>query len=281
MMLPLLLAAPILGGTPTTVGQFPTVVAIKVGQGLCTGTLVSSKMIMTAGHCITPDIVGVPDDEALVASIEVYFDTLSIGMTGTPHKAKRVIHAGFDETVVGIHDIGLIELDTLVTDRLPSHVNFYAAAAPAIGTVGTMVGYGQTSSGSAGVEYYLEERTSVSCPTAVPASLGVDAKDENLLCFAQTDGKGKCHGDSGGPTFMMQGGVPVVVGVTSFGDGACEIVGADTRTDAESTFLIANVPDICVGSEPCGRDDGGGCSTSGGAGLAIAAALAGLRRRKR
>ncbi|MCX5743899.1 MAG: trypsin-like serine protease [Proteobacteria bacterium] len=278
-------AATILGGTKTKVGDYKTVVMLEVGQGLCTGTLISPTFVLTAGHCIDPTIVGATSEAALVSAMKVHFDTVDVGLSsGTVVRAKRVIHAGFDANNVGQHDVGLVELATPVTDREPSRVNLVAAAAPAAGTVATMVGFGQTLSGGAGVEYVVTNRVSGKCADVVPPTSGLPTpQDANLLCFSQTDSKGKCHGDSGGPSFESIDGVPFVVGVTSFGDQTCEVFGADTRTDIEATFLTTNVPDLCAAAD-CGSD-AGCCDTRGRGGptslLAIGLVGFALRRKRR
>jgi hypothetical protein len=74
--------------------------------------------------------------------------------------------------------------------------------------------------------------------------------DLNLLCFNQTNGTGKCEGDSGGPSFAMVNGQQMQVGITSFGDQQCAQFGADTRTDAEMDFLMQHVPEL----KPCTKD---------------------------
>src|SRR5262249_61626127 len=111
------------------------------------------------------------------------------------------------------------------------------AKAP-VGIKVTMVGYGATAQGgggNVGIEYVVDQ-TSVACATTGGGS------DQNLLCFNQVSGKGKCEGDSGGPSFAMIDGRLTQVGITSFGDQDCAQYGADTRTDAERAFLLQHVP---------------------------------------
>ena len=95
-----------------------------------------------------------------------------------------------------------------------------------------------------------------------------------------SDSKGKCSGDSGGPSFATINGKRTVVGITSFGDKACQQFGADTRTDIELAFLLANVPELrptCAIDADCapGLCFRGGCIgapfTSGGIGSTCAA----------
>src|SRR4051812_14837066 len=100
--------APILGGTPATVGQFPTVVAIRVGGGLCTGTLITKDWVLTAAHCVTPAVVGVADQATLTASIEVQFNTVNINQVqGTIVKASDSIpDPMFTISMLGQYDSG-------------------------------------------------------------------------------------------------------------------------------------------------------------------------------
>ncbi len=250
-------SSPILGGTPASAGQYPTVVAI-VNNSICTGTLVAPNLVLTAAHCVSPSVLGYSNQNQVTNATQVVFDSTDIyGSSGFGVDAAMTQpNPSFNINALGSNDIGVIQLAQSITDRTPTAINRIHNDAP-IGVTTTLIGYGMTDGydqNSAGSLNVLTNKSTVSCNSSGMGS------DSNLLCYNQSDGRGSCSGDSGGPAFATIGGVRKVVGVTSFGDQYCQQYGAYTRVDAELDFVDQYLtgPDcssdgVCV--EECGSTD--------------------------
>jgi len=235
----------ILNGDAIAVGQFPTVVAVVVGQGgLCTGTLVAPDVVVTAAHCLSPAVLGYSNQAEVTQLTQVVFDSTNV-FSGQGRAIRAVETLPIPTfTRPGQPDVGIVRLAESVTDRTPTPVNTDPSVI-AVGTEVTMVGYGLTEDGQSGAGFFLKGRESTAC-----SSYGVS--DQMFMCFSQTAGLGKCSGDSGGPSFGMVDGVETLIGITSFGDQNCEFFGADFRVDAGRAFLEANVPEIfCIDDGLC------------------------------
>ena len=59
-------------GNGTTTGQFPTVVYLKVGDSMCTGTIITKWAVLTAAHCVKTD----SGDWLDVNKIKVYYGSI-------------------------------------------------------------------------------------------------------------------------------------------------------------------------------------------------------------
>lgn len=290
---------PIVGGTIDT-GD-PAVVILDLGGGLCTGTVISPHVVLTAGHCVDGSTVNVRFENEFGAGGEVI------------QSIQEITHQSAD--------LGLIAMgEASPVPAIPANI------APLEGLEGQpvrIVGFGVTSEN--GSDSGLKRQGTASLDDLLS---GGEMATTN-------DPQGTCYGDSGGPNFMTIQGVEVVAGVTSRGTDICG-AGLDiaVRADSFRTWIDAFVamhdtpgcgangtcvpgctpvdpdcdiappdagvhePDADTGGEDPDAgpgnggggdddpDDGGtitgGCATGGGAGWLVGLiALVGLRLRRR
>jgi Trypsin/Bacterial pre-peptidase C-terminal domain len=209
----------------------------------CSGTLIGCSTFVTAAHCVC-DLTGAscqsgsgaprPGDWLVFFQNAGFFAVQSIA-----------VQPGFDFPA---DDVAVLTLATPVTGIPPTSL---VSAEPALGSDGTLVGFGRSGGGKD--DYGLKQRGSV-----VTASCGGSLPD-GLVCWNFQNPVGPpgadsntCNGDSGGPLFQDLGSGPLLAGITS-GGNSFDCLANDMSYDTSVAFQRAWI-------ESRGGSDLGGAS---------------------
>jgi hypothetical protein len=197
----------------------------------CSGTLLSSTLFLTAGHCT----------EAPAAHVEIWFDAdveSGIPANGYPFTGNvggtPYTHPDYDPNAFYLYDLGVVVLDE------PMEIGEYGVL-PELNVLDklarrrglqnvtfTAVGYGLQRINPVFVE--AERVRMLATPHLVQINTPGFTGDFSLLLSNNASTGGTCFGDSGGPNFI--GISNVVGGVTSFGlNGTCGGTGGVYRVD--------------------------------------------------
>jgi hypothetical protein len=235
-----------------------------VGSMLCSASLIAPDVVIAAGHC---DLSLFIDTDK---PIDYYFSTkLDVSDFGpkfselpdhTVKIAKMVPHPDFNLENVGVglretKDIMLLFLEEPITDIKPAKLMSRAEAdLLKEGADVDIVGYGRRHVVSLG-------RKDVGVKYQGPSTIKRIGDYEMQIGSGGGDAH-KCHGDSGGPTYMIvdkgtRREHTALIGITShaYDHSDCWNGGVDTRVDRYLDWIDATLEEACAdGSRPACAD---------------------------
>ncbi|XP_062542377.1 trypsin beta-like [Armigeres subalbatus] len=208
----------IIGGTPATLGEFPSKVSLQTSQTsahFCGGTLLTLRHVLTAAHCIT-DIQGVP---MVATKIQAMADDLNVipSMNSATRQVRLAmslnIHEKYNPSSLA-NDIAIVKLVNEFTKTNTLYPSKRISSAPSAGQLCSLAGWGVVAENSQNISpslqrVNLEVVSFEQCNAAFQGALV-----RGMMC-ASAPGRDACQGDSGGALICQNR----VAGVVSFGSG--------------------------------------------------------------
>ncbi|XP_062549427.1 brachyurin-like [Armigeres subalbatus] len=200
-------------------GQFPYQAALVVnftdGIGMCGGSILTQKFILTAAHCVYDALGGTAIMGAHNIRLteptqqRISFDADDINM----HSGYTYISPHNDIATIRLNDL-MIFNDRVVPIKLPTAADIRTFTY----FTGTVSGFGQTSNDTSEVLMFLRKPTITNMECFRYWGNWVDHRN---ICLSGAGGPASCVGDSGGPLTVKVGAI-VQVGIVSFGTpGLC------------------------------------------------------------
>ena len=235
----------IVGGQEADLHEFPFTVYLLIGyevnggmaQGMCGGSILSSKYILTAAHCVHNDEYGWAEAENInvAAGMNDISQRTANLQTATVKKYYKTAYN--PQTMV--NDIVVLELAQEL--NLNSYVQpICLTSGNYAGRYGKIMGWGLSNYGATG------EPTDVTLPMMQKLDVEIISNREcsqisynpmnmdsaRRVCIAYRNNKvGACMGDSGGPLVVNEGGKYKQVGLLSHGSSPCgHVNGYDVYT---------------------------------------------------
>lgn len=202
---------------------------------ICTGTLISPTVFLTAGHCIVgmKGMFGLDPDD-----VSVSFDSVIAGNPVTYNVVSAYIDPNYNHTWSDPHDLAVLILGGEVTGITP-------AVLPPLGLLDEMKASGELKNQQFVAVGYGTVRDD---KTGAPPVLSLDgvrryttgnfsALTQSWLKISKnpaTGDGGGCWGDSGGPHFLVLDEKEILIAVTGGTDAACRSSDWGYRLDTES-----------------------------------------------
>jgi secreted trypsin-like serine protease len=220
----------------------------------CSGTLIHSRVFLTAGHCTDYLEYLMAAGRLTIEGVKVSFDADNALEKKLLAVEEVITHPDYNWTYSNSYDVGVLILKKPVK-RLP------LATLPEEGFLDRLLAEGKLRQGSDGAKFTVVGYGST-LEWPPPDIIFPDGKRrvaeseyqtllKAWLRMSQnqaTDDGGTCYGDSGGPAFWTEpDGTEILVGVTSWGDMQCVATGFNYRVDIPET--VDYLDDVIAGLE--------------------------------
>lgn len=246
----------VINGEPAKPGSFPYLAAVITNEGICSGTVVSSTVILTAGHCVVD-----ADYTGLLSPSEFAVITGSVDRTAVSRTVSTVSRVAINPNFTYIAPSGPPTRADVAVLGLSQPITAPAVAIATTKTWGTgtpvaTVGWGRTAADepSPATLHYGEAvvQGSAFCSSESPifqSAWNLCALDYPYEEFTT------CKGDSGGPLLMIAPGTssqPLQIGVTSYGATTCSPDRASfyARTDVTAPWLQRKIEEYAPPPPP-------------------------------
>jgi secreted trypsin-like serine protease len=232
----------IVGGVEAIPNSWPWTVSLQLRGHFCGGTLIDTRHVLTAAHCLTSTI---SSQLRVVAGLHSR-QNLNTGRVQNLGVSRIFLHEQYN-SVTQAHDIAVVRLSQPV--QLNSYVSLICLPGPdpqELASV-TAAGWGATYKGSPlpdALRQVTVQVTNNQAKAAYPAYFNVQRQIGASIPY--TGGKDSCQGDSGGPLMYNANGVWYLSGVVSFGNdcGLRNYPGVYTRTSAYLAWIQSKIQSV-------------------------------------
>lgn len=266
-------------GTPSTVSEHTAVLQLFYNDrdygkyDICTATLISDDVVMTAGHCVYSKNCG---DDYLTCELENEPSrfTVRTGMSGKdPNKQTRQVieihaHPDYEDLYFEIdglenmtinNDIALLRIASPFNDVQPipalPETSEMALGEADVGKEVLYVGFGLTEEDDSGIRLQASNVIEFFCQDpdlcAIPIASDTSDRASPHTFTTYANPSMTCSGDSGGPALFERDGVSFVAGVTSTGDFDCLEWGANVNVSDYAAWIADILGDALFEGENC------------------------------
>lgn len=246
----------VINGEEAAPGTFPYLAFVASNEGDCSGTVVSSNVILTAGHCVLSE-----EHKELLSPSEFGVITGNVDRKAASRTISTVSRVAVNPNFTYLEgngvavrgDVGVLGLSQPIS---APPVPFATGKDFEAGTPVVMVGWGQTVANQVPPST-LHYGEAVVQSGSFCSSETVDFQSAWDLCALDYPYEefSTCHGDSGGPLVMTAPGTsnqPLEIGVTSYGVASCSPSKPSyfARTDATAPWLEQKIKEYAPPPPP-------------------------------